>query len=91
MATTTSSPVKKVATGTQTIDSLEALLKTDNIFLFIPNIIGKKKNKRLKLRILLRMFYLGYLRVFLSIVSFYFMPTHPKITIETGSDKNIAL
>jgi hypothetical protein len=40
MASTT---VKKVAAQTQTIDSLEALLKTNNIFLFIPNIIGKKR------------------------------------------------
>jgi hypothetical protein len=38
-----STPVKKVAAQTQTIDSLEALLKTDNIFLFIPNIIGKMR------------------------------------------------
>lgn len=41
MATTTSSTVKKVSAETQTIDSLEALLKTNNVFLFIPNIIGK--------------------------------------------------
>ncbi len=26
-------------------------------------------------------FILGYLRVFLSIASFYYMPTHPSITI----------
>jgi hypothetical protein len=37
MASTT---VKKVPAQ---IDSFEALLKTNNIFLFIPNIIGKKK------------------------------------------------
>jgi len=37
------STVKKVSTETQTINSFEALLKTNNIFLFIPNIIGKKK------------------------------------------------
>ncbi|CAM4748603.1 unnamed protein product [Rotaria magnacalcarata] len=36
--------------------------QTDNIFLFIPNIIG-------------------YVRIFLSIASFYFMPTHPIITV----------
>lgn len=29
----------------QKIDSLEALLKTNNIFLFIPNIIGRKTKK----------------------------------------------
>jgi CDP-diacylglycerol--inositol 3-phosphatidyltransferase len=28
-----------------------------------------------------KILFLGYLRVFLSIVSFYFMPTHPNITI----------
>ncbi len=41
--TTTTPTVKKVSAETQTINSFEALLKTDNIFLFIPNIIGKKK------------------------------------------------
>ncbi len=46
MATTTSSTIKKVAAETQTIDSFDALLKTNNIFLFIPNIIGKKKKKK---------------------------------------------
>lgn len=61
---------------------MENLLKTDNVFLFVPNLIGKttkinvgklsneKKNVRL-----------GYVRVFLSIVSFYFMPTHPTLTV----------
>ncbi|CAF5179733.1 unnamed protein product, partial [Rotaria magnacalcarata] len=62
MASVANPTIKKSSAGTQTIDSLEALLKTDNIFLFIPNIIG-------------------YVRVFLSIASFYFMPSHPKITI----------
>ncbi|CAF3440490.1 unnamed protein product [Rotaria sp. Silwood1] len=62
MASNTNPTVKKVTAETQTINSFEALLKTNNIFLFIPNIIG-------------------YVRVFLSIVSFYFMPSHPKITI----------
>ncbi len=41
--TTTTPTIKKVSAETQTINSFEALLKTDNIFLFIPNIIGKKK------------------------------------------------
>jgi hypothetical protein len=43
MASSTTSSVKKVAAETQTIGSFEALLKTKNIFLFIPNIIGKKE------------------------------------------------
>ena len=43
MAATTTPTIKKIAAETQTIDSFEALLKTNNIFLFIPNIIGKKK------------------------------------------------
>jgi hypothetical protein len=42
MTSSTTSTVKKVSTETQTIDSFQALLKTDNIFLFIPNIIGEK-------------------------------------------------
>lgn len=78
--TMSSTTVKKVAAQTQTIDSLEALLKTNNIFLFIPNIIGKKR-KLIKIWMKKKRFCLGYLRVFLSILSFYFMPTHPKITI----------
>ncbi len=41
--TASTSTVKKVSTETQTVNPLEALLKTNNIFLFIPNIIGKKK------------------------------------------------
>jgi len=44
MASTTTSTVKKVAAETQTINSFEALLKTNNVFLFIPNIIGKIKD-----------------------------------------------
>ncbi len=40
--TASTSTVKKVSTETQTVNPLEALLKTNNIFLFIPNIIGKK-------------------------------------------------
>jgi len=43
-------------------DSFKSLLQTNNVFLYIPNIIG-------------------YVRVFLSIVSFYFMPTHPNIAV----------
>ena len=50
MTSSTSSTIKKVAAETQTIGSFEALLKTNNIFLFIPNIIGKKN--RLKIKIL---------------------------------------
>lgn len=46
----------------ETIDSLDALLKTNNVFLFIPNIIG-------------------YARVFFSIVSFFFMPSYPRIAV----------
>lgn len=41
MASNTNPSVKKATAGTQTIDSFDSLLKTDNIFLFIPNIIGK--------------------------------------------------
>jgi hypothetical protein len=43
MSSSTTSTVKKVAAETQTNGAFEALLKTNNIFLFIPNIIGKKK------------------------------------------------
>ncbi|CAF0907356.1 unnamed protein product [Didymodactylos carnosus] len=49
-------------TTTTTTNSISGFLKTENIFLFVPNIIG-------------------YVRVFLSIASFYFMPTHPKVTL----------
>lgn len=48
--------VPKESTG------LKALLQTNNVFLYVPNIIG-------------------YVRVVLSIVSFYFMPTHPNTTV----------
>ncbi|CAF3540841.1 unnamed protein product [Rotaria socialis] len=57
-----SSTSKKMTRESQKINSLETLLQTDNIFLFIPNIIG-------------------YVRIFLSIASFYFMPTHPITTV----------
>lgn len=36
--------------------------KSENIFLFVPNLIG-------------------YGRIFLAIVSFYYMPSHPKVSI----------
>ncbi len=51
MAASTTPTIKKIAAETQTIDSFEALLKTNNIFLFIPNIIGKKKKLNCKILI----------------------------------------
>ena len=43
MATSTSSSMKKATAETQIINSFEALIKTNNIFLFVPNIIGEKE------------------------------------------------
>jgi CDP-diacylglycerol--inositol 3-phosphatidyltransferase len=52
----------KVTEESQKTGSLKAFFRTNNIFLYVPNIIG-------------------YIRVILSIASFYFMPTHPNLTV----------
>lgn len=56
----------------------KSLLQTDNVFLYVPNIIGERREKFLQS---FDEFLLGYARVLLSVISFYFMPTHPNITL----------
>ncbi|UJR15990.1 hypothetical protein I4U23_002909 [Adineta vaga] len=53
---------EEVITESSRTNSSKSILKTNNIFFFVPNIIG-------------------YVRVFISIVSFYFMSSHPYIAI----------
>lgn len=61
-----------------------SLLKTDNVYLFIPNLIGKLqvvtvKNCAEKIGtgyFFSPVFITGYSRIVLAVISFYFMPTN---------------
>lgn len=56
-----------------------SLIETENVYLFIPNLIGELLKERIiKLRIQFLVFalLLGYARIVLAIISFYFMPTN---------------
>lgn len=50
-------------------------IQQENIFLFIPNLIGKNKNH---LYISLMLIQIGYSRILLAIASLYYMPLHPR-------------
>ena len=68
----------KVTGGSQS----KSFLQTDNVFLYVPNIIGELNKEKKGTRFSsFQSFLLGYLRVLLSVISFYFMPTHPNITV----------
>lgn len=51
-----------------------------NVFLFVPNVIGKARRERSSPQPRSR-FIPGYVRVVLSITSFYFMSTHPYVSM----------
>lgn len=53
-----------------------SLIETDNIYLFIPNIIGKTIQEKLENCVFWLRFVSGYSRIVLAVVSFYFMPTN---------------
>lgn len=55
-----------------------SLLETENVYLFIPNLIGEfpSQNKEIAFSWFLFFATLGYARIVLAIVSFYFMPTN---------------
>ena len=52
----------------------------ENIFLFVPNIIGKENV--VGMRSTRRSFFLlGYVRIVFSLISFYFMPSQPVVAV----------
>lgn len=55
------------------------LLQTDNVFLYIPNIIGSIPLSSVKSMVHLNVFILGYTRIILASASLYYMPWHPKV------------
>ena len=55
------------------------LLQTDNVFLYIPNIIGNISLPPVKSMVHLTSLNIGYTRIILASAALYYMPWHPKV------------
>lgn len=54
-----------------------SLFETDNVYLFIPNLIGKCSKEASNCVLKNQLFSIsGYARIILAIISFYFMPSN---------------
>src|SRR5215470_17457588 len=79
MSTMTTTRSQSALNGTiRSPGSERRVPEKENIFLFIPNLIGKSNQNLVSRIILLIEQLIGYSRIILAISSLYYMPLHPR-------------